>query len=109
MRTPKNTSRLPRERTLVIDFPPNSSLNPGASDIELYTLPNGAKDGDSITLTPIANSTGTYYPSQVGAGQLAWTAAASSATEFKVVCANVGGGSALDRPAMRLRVTFRRP
>lgn len=108
MRTPKNTARLPRERTFVIDYPPNSGLNPGAADVEIYGLPGGAADGDSITLTPIRDSAGTYYPSQVGAAQLAWSVAVSSATEYKIICMNVGAAP-VNRPAMRLRATFRRP
>lgn len=108
MRTPKNTGRLPRERTIVVDYPPNSALNPGAADIEQFTLPLGAAEGDSITLTPLATSAGVPYVGQTGAAACAWTVCVSSATEFSVICANVSAAP-INRPTMRLRATFRRP
>jgi hypothetical protein len=107
MRTPENSSRLARQRTVVIDFPPVSQLEPGAYDMSTFPVPSGAKEGDSITITTLANAAGQPYFTY-SAPSLVFQICFLTPILLGVRVTNCAA-SANDVPLTRLRLTFTRP
>jgi hypothetical protein len=104
MRTPKNTSRLPRERTHVVRIAANAAFGALAQENQFFALPSGAQQGDSISLTLVgpgdpldnANVAMCLFTPSINSAQL-------------IVSVRNLTNAQIARAVVDVRITYRRP